>query len=72
MAVAVKHRGKKLGEMMLQQCIAKAKELLTSTNLSISEIAFQTGFESVSYLSKIFKNKNDISPKFYRQRAMRG
>jgi AraC-like DNA-binding protein len=45
----------------------KAKELLANTSLSISEIAYQTGFESVSYLSKIFKSKIGSSPKTYRQ-----
>jgi len=48
----------------------KAKELLANTSLSISEIAYQTGFESVSYLSKIFKVKVGTSPKTYRQKFM--
>lgn len=46
--------------------LEKAKELLANTNLSISEIAYQTGFDSVFYLSKIFKIKNRRSPKAYR------
>ena len=39
----------------------------TNSNLSISEIAYQTGFESTLYLSKIFKKKNKVSPKLYRE-----
>jgi AraC-like DNA-binding protein len=64
--------GESPNQYKLNLKLNKAKELLTSTNLSISEIAFQTGFESVSYLSKIFKKKNNISPKLYRQRAIKG
>lgn len=44
----------------------KAKELLTSTSLSVNEIAYHTGFESIFYFSKLFKKKNGISPKDYR------
>ena len=44
----------------------KAKELLTATSLSINEIAYHTGFESIFYFSKLFKKKNGISPKDYR------
>ncbi|MEO9146437.1 MAG: AraC family transcriptional regulator [Ginsengibacter sp.] len=43
-----------------------AKELLNSTTLNISEIAYQTGFESVFYFSKLFKRKVGFSPKHYR------
>jgi AraC-like DNA-binding protein len=44
----------------------KAKELLNSTSLSINEIAYHTGFESIFYFSKLFKKKNGISPRDYR------
>jgi AraC-like DNA-binding protein len=44
----------------------KAKELLSATSLSINEIAYHTGFESIFYFSKLFKKKNGISPKDYR------
>lgn len=50
----------------LELRLKKAKELLDSTTLSISEIAYKTGFESVFYFSRIFKNKNGKSPKLYR------
>jgi AraC-like DNA-binding protein len=44
----------------------RAKDLLLTTNLNINEVAYQTGFESVFYFSKLFKKKNSISPKYYR------
>lgn len=46
----------------------KAKELLLSTTLSISEIAYQTGFESALYFSRIFKKKYKVSPKLFREK----
>ena len=44
----------------------RAKDLLTTTILNINEIADQTGFDSVFYFSKLFKKKNGVSPKYYR------
>lgn len=44
----------------------KAKELLASTNLTINEIAYKTGFGSIFYFSRLFKKKNGVSPKWFR------
>jgi AraC-like DNA-binding protein len=44
----------------------RAKDLLATTALNINEIADQTGFESVFYFSKLFKKKNGVSPRSYR------
>lgn len=46
--------------------LERAKNLLTTTILNINEVAMQTGFESVFYFSKLFKKKNGVSPKYYR------
>jgi AraC-like DNA-binding protein len=58
--------GESPNQYQLNLRLEKAKELLTSTSLSVSEIAYQTGFESVFYLSRIFKSKNNVSPRAYR------
>lgn len=47
--------------------LEKARELLLSTTLSVSEIAYQIGFESVFYFSRLFKKKYDVSPKLFRE-----
>jgi AraC-like DNA-binding protein len=47
--------------------LERAKNLLATTVLNISEIADQTGFESVFYFSKLFKKKNGISPNALRK-----
>ncbi|UOB18654.1 helix-turn-helix domain-containing protein [Abyssalbus ytuae] len=47
--------------------IDKAKELLSTTNLSVREIAFQLGFEYPQSFNKLFKKKTDMSPMEFRQ-----
>ena len=47
--------------------IEKAKELLSTTTLSVSEIAYQLGFEYPQSFNKLFKNKTEMSPLEFRQ-----
>jgi len=46
--------------------IEKAKEKLSTTHLSISEIAYQLGFEHSQSFSKLFKSKVNLSPLEFR------
>lgn len=46
--------------------IEKAKELLSTTDLTISEIAYQLGFEHPQSFSKLFKTKTKLSPVDFR------
>ena len=45
----------------------KAKEKLSTTNLSVSEIAYELGFEHPQSFSKLFKTKTNLSPLEFRQ-----
>ncbi|SEJ49824.1 AraC-type DNA-binding protein [Dyadobacter sp. SG02] len=47
--------------------IEKAKELLTQTSLTVSEIGFQLGFEFPQSFSRLFKSKTDLTPLGYRK-----
>lgn len=47
--------------------IEKAKEKLSTTDLSISEIAYKLGFEHPQSFSKLFKAKTNFSPLEFRQ-----
>jgi AraC family transcriptional activator of pobA len=47
--------------------IAKAKEKLSTTGLSVSEIAYELGFEHPQSFSKLFKTKTNFSPLEFRQ-----
>lgn len=42
--------------------IQKARELIVNSEKSIKQISFELGFESLFYFSRIFKNKEGISP----------
>lgn len=44
-----------------------AKEKLSTTNLTISEIAYELGFEHPQSFSKLFKTKTKLSPLEFRQ-----
>ncbi|WP_317197464.1 helix-turn-helix domain-containing protein [Chitinophaga rhizophila] len=46
--------------------IDKARELLSATDLSVSEIAYRLGFEYPQSFSKLFKNKTDKTPRQFR------
>jgi len=46
--------------------IDKAKELLSTTNFSVSEIAYQLGFENSQSFSKLFKKKTNKTALQYR------
>ncbi|MGY3088206.1 AraC-like DNA-binding protein [Hymenobacter sp. UYAg731] len=46
--------------------IAKAKERLSTTTLTVSEIAYGLGFEHLQSFSKLFKTKTNLSPLEFR------
>ena len=50
-----------------EKLIEKAKEKLSTTDLSVSEIAYALGFEHPQSLSKLFKSKTNLSPLEFRR-----
>jgi AraC family transcriptional activator of pobA len=49
-----------------EKLIEEAKERLSTTNLSVSEIAYELGFEHLQSFSKLFKAKTKLSPQKFR------
>jgi AraC-like DNA-binding protein len=47
--------------------IEKAKEKLSTTDLSVSEIAYELGFEHSQSFNKLFKTKTNLTPSKFRQ-----
>lgn len=47
--------------------IERSKQLLTTTNLTVNEIAFSLGFEYPQSFSKLFKKKTDLTPLQFRK-----
>ncbi|UEQ77109.1 helix-turn-helix domain-containing protein [Chryseobacterium arthrosphaerae] len=50
-----------------EKLIEKAKEYLTTTSFSVSEVAYALGFEHPQSFNKLFKKKTDETPLSYRQ-----
>lgn len=53
-------------ELLQEKRLVRAKELLESTNLSISSIVEQVGYDNISYFYRIFKKKYGYTPKKFR------
>ncbi len=49
-----------------EKLIDKAKEKLSTTSLTVSEIAYELGFEHPQSFSKLFKTKTNVSPLEFR------
>ena len=50
-----------------QKLIEKAKEKLSGTRLSVSEVAYELGFEHPQSFNKLFKAKTQVSPLAFRK-----
>lgn len=59
--------GQSAQQHIQNRLMERAKELLTSTNLSVAEIAYKLGFEYPQSFSKLFKNKMAVSPVKFRK-----
>lgn len=56
-------------QYMLQLKLSKIKDLLSSTEMSIQDIAMKLNFESADYFSYFFRSKTGINPLSYRKAA---
>lgn len=59
--------GQNAQQLIQDKLIDKAKELLSTTHLTIAEIAYQLGFEYSQSFSRLFKAKMKLSPQEFRQ-----
>lgn len=59
--------GKSTKQHIQDAVINKAKEKLSTTQLSVNEIAYQLGFDYPQSFSKLFKTKTNLSPLAFRQ-----
>lgn len=57
--------GKTPHEYILEKKLKKAAGLLVSTDMTLTEIAYECGFSSQSYFSYAFKNKFGVTPREY-------
>lgn len=64
-----KETGQNITKFIADYRIEQAKYLLKTTKLKVAEIGEQVGFPNSSYFISIFRNKENISPAQYRERA---
>ena len=60
--------GKTCSEVIIEQVILEAKRNLLATTNQIKEIAFELGFEDVSYFIRYFKKYEGITPMEFRKK----
>ncbi|RYE28603.1 MAG: AraC family transcriptional regulator [Sphingobacteriales bacterium] len=59
--------GQTTQQVIHEKLIEKAKEKLSTTDLSVSEIAYELGFEHPQSFNKLFKSKTNQTPLDFRQ-----
>lgn len=59
--------GQNAQQLIHEKLIEKAKDYLTTTQLSVAEIAYQLGFEYPQSFNKLFKNKTNQTPVQFKQ-----
>lgn len=61
------HTGRSTQQHIQDKLVEIAKQRLSGTNLSVTEIAYELGFEHPQSFSKFFKTKTQLSPLAFRQ-----
>jgi AraC family transcriptional activator of pobA len=59
--------GKNTQQHIHDKVIEKAKEYLTTDNLTVAEVAYQLGFEHPQSFNRIFKKKTNLTPVEFKQ-----
>ena len=59
--------GRSTQQHIQERLIERAKEKLSTTDLTVAEIAYALGFEHPQSFSKLFKSKTNLSPVAFRQ-----
>ncbi len=62
-----KETGVTLSEYISRKRVDRAKELLLESDMTVSEIALEVGFQSFSYFTKVFKKRTGKEPLKYRK-----
>ncbi|MCD6202712.1 MAG: AraC family transcriptional regulator [Bacteroidales bacterium] len=63
------HEGLTIEKFYILQRIERVKELLSYGDLTLSEIAWKTGFSSVHHLSAQFKKLTGVTPSAYKKKG---
>jgi transcriptional regulator GlxA family with amidase domain len=55
------------GRWLIRKRLEYSRRLLETSGKSISDVAFESGFENHSHFSRVFKENFNVSPAIYRQ-----
>lgn len=59
--------GNGLSDVVTEKRMAKAKEILRTTDMKVQDVAAAVGLESPSYFARLFKRMTSLSPQEYRE-----
>ncbi len=65
------HTGLSPHQYLLELRLVRARNLIAETELTVKEIAAQTGFDDEHYFSRLFRQKLNFTPSQWRQRCLR-
>ena len=60
------HLNSSFTEILIHKRINLSENLLLHTSLTISEVAYQSGFKDPSYFVRVFRKENGCTPKGFR------
>jgi AraC-like DNA-binding protein len=64
------HSGHSFISFLNRARIEKACQLLTITDGTVKEVAYDTGFETISHFNRVFKNLKGVSPKVFKRQTV--
>jgi AraC-like DNA-binding protein/mannose-6-phosphate isomerase-like protein (cupin superfamily) len=62
--------GKTAGELIRDRILLEAKRLLTSANMTVTEIAYNLNFQDNSYFNRFFKKYVGVTPEEFRKQLI--
>ncbi len=59
-------------QYLIQRRIERARDLLINSDLSVTEVCFEVGFQSLGSFSSLFQRSTGHAPSHYRRRNFQG
>ena len=66
-SIFIQEKGIGINKYIKNLRMEKARELLTGTNMKISEICERVGYSNLSYFCRTFRNEFGMTPEQYRR-----
>lgn len=63
--------GRPAGALIQERCLVEAKRLLAHSDLSVSEVGYELGFDDPNYFARFFRSRTGLTPGRFRRLAAR-